>query len=79
MNFYLSILIYMMTQGVLFGIGTLTILLTPLSEEAEILMPIMVGVTMFLAMPIAWIVARMVRLSNPRVNHLAHHIRGNHS
>lgn len=61
---YLFVLVYMMVQAVLFGIGTLSILATPLVERAFVLMPAMVVITLLLSFPISWKIALMIRLSN---------------
>ena len=73
MNTYLTTIVYMMVQGVLFGIGTLAILLTPLAHAAELSFPVMIAATMLLSVTLSWMIARLIRLSNRRVNHLAHH------
>ena len=75
MHLCLTVLMYMLTQAVLFGIGTITILTTPLAHSAETLMPIMIGVSMIAAAPIAWAIAIMMRLNIPRASHLWRHVR----
>ncbi|MBP2298228.1 hypothetical protein [Azospirillum picis] len=59
----LAILIYGMTQGVVFGIGTLLVLSVPsFSEQAISLMPTVVILSLILAAPIAWYLAPRLRL-----------------
>ena len=59
----LSILIYGMIQGVVFGIGTVLVLAVPsFSEQAMTLMPTVVILSIVLAAPIAWFVAPRLRL-----------------
>ena len=59
----LSILIYGMIQGVVFGIGTVLVLGIPsFSERAMTLMPTVVILSIVLAAPIAWFVAPRMRL-----------------
>ncbi|WP_252511286.1 hypothetical protein [Phreatobacter aquaticus] len=61
-NLRIAILIFMMTQGVLFGIGAVTILSMPyLSERAWELFPWMVAASFVIAAPIAWLIAPMLR------------------
>ncbi len=63
-QFYIYALVYMMVQAVLFGVGTVFILATPLIEDAFVLMPVMVVATLLLSIPITWVIALKVRLSN---------------
>lgn len=72
-QFYLSVLVFMMVQAVLFGVGTIIILGTPLIDKANILMPVMIVVTAILAVPLSWAISMWVRLSNPRALHLWQH------
>lgn len=57
----IAALIFMMMQGVLFGIGTVTILSTSLSDDARALMPAMVVLTIVVAMPLSWWLAPRLR------------------
>ena len=49
----LTLLIYLIVQGVLFGIGMVIVLATPLKEQAEVLVPWVVGLTFIIAVPVA--------------------------
>jgi hypothetical protein len=61
-NLRIAILIFMMTQGVLFGVGAVTILATPsLSEQAWELFPWMIAASFVIAAPIAWLIAPTLR------------------
>lgn len=49
----ISLLIYMIVQGVLFGIGMIVVMATPLNEQANVLVPWVVGITFIIAVPVA--------------------------
>lgn len=49
----LTLLIYLIVQGVLFGIGMVIVMATPLNEEAQIYVPWVVGFTFIIAVPVA--------------------------
>ena len=74
MQLFLSVLVYMMVQSVLFGVGVVVILATPLADSAEKLMVPMVIATMLLSALPAWMIAARMRLSNSQVFHLWHHV-----
>ena len=57
----IAILVYVMVQAVLFGVGTVLVLATPLSAVAMTLMPWVVGVSAVLSAPVAWIIAPRLR------------------
>ena len=50
-------MVFMMVQAVLFGAGTVAILLTPLRDQAFVYMPAMVVATMLIAAIISWEIA----------------------
>ena len=50
-------LIFTMVQGVLFGIGAVLVLATPLSAFAMQLLPWVVGVSAAISIPLSWIIA----------------------
>ncbi|WP_026782447.1 hypothetical protein [Pleomorphomonas koreensis] len=50
-------LVYMMVQAVLFGIGMITILMTPLMQNALVLVPVMIVISFVVALPIAVYIA----------------------
>lgn len=52
-----AVLVYMVVQAVLFGIGTVLVLATPLKEQAMALMPWVVGTSAVVAAPAAWMIA----------------------
>lgn len=54
-------LVYMMVQAVLFGIGTILIVSTPLAGYANTLMPLHIVISFVLAAPIAWYLAPRLR------------------
>jgi hypothetical protein len=49
----LTLLIYLIVQGVLFGIGMVIVMATPLNEQANVLVPWVVGLTFIIALPVA--------------------------
>jgi hypothetical protein len=53
----IAVLIYTMTQGVIFGIGAVLVLATPLKDQAMSLMPVVVIGSAILAVPFAWFIA----------------------
>jgi membrane protein implicated in regulation of membrane protease activity len=57
----IAILVYIMVQAVMFGIGTILVLATPLSALAMSLMPWVVGVSALLSLPVAWLIAPRLR------------------
>lgn len=57
----ISMLIYLMVQAVIFGLGAILLLATPLSAHAMELMPWMVAVTLVISVPIAWVIAPMLK------------------
>ncbi|TBW40370.1 hypothetical protein EYW49_04080 [Siculibacillus lacustris] len=57
----IAVLIYMMVQAVLFGIGAIAILATPLAAQAMVLMPWFIGLSFLASIPIAWAVAPRLR------------------
>ena len=66
----ISILIYMMVQGVLFGIGAILVLATPLSTFAMQIFPWFIGVSALVSIPVSYMIAprlfaRFERRSGP--------------
>lgn len=57
----IAALVFMMMQAVLFGIGVVTILATPLSHEAARLIPGMIVLTMLVSLPLSWWLAPRLR------------------
>lgn len=53
----IAALIFMMVQAVLFGIGTVLVLATPLHELAMQLLPVVIIGSSILAVPLAWLIA----------------------
>ena len=49
----ITLLIYLIVQGVLFGIGMVIVMATPLEERAEVYVPWVVGLTFIIAVPVA--------------------------
>lgn len=61
-RFQIAALIFMMVQGVLFGVGIVTILATPLSAWAMQMIPALVVVTLAISIPVSWMIAPRLRL-----------------
>ncbi len=59
----IAALVFMMVQAVLFGIGIVVLLATPLKADAMTLMPVMVATTFALAVPLSWWLAPRLRAS----------------
>ena len=53
----ISLLIYMMVQGFLFGVAVIILLVSPLSGHAMQLMPWVVGITAIVSVPLSWTIA----------------------
>src|SRR5262245_13082394 len=56
-RFTIAVLIYSMTQAVLFGIGAVLVLATPLQQQAMTLMPVVVIASAIVALPFSWWIA----------------------
>ena len=57
-RFRIAVLIYAMTNAVIFGAGLITVLNVPaLSADAHIWIPVVVVASFVLAAPIAWLIA----------------------
>jgi len=54
-------MVFLMVQAVLFGVGILTILLTPLSDHAMLAMPVMIALSMAVAAVLSWLIAPRLR------------------
>jgi len=62
----IAILIYMMVQGVVFGIGVVLVLATPLANIAMTLMPFVVAGSLVASAPVAWWLAPLARAAHER-------------
>lgn len=60
-RFGIAVLVYLMLQAVLFGIGAVLVLATPLKETAMQLMPWVIGVSFVIAAPLSWWLAPRLR------------------
>ena len=65
-RFQISALVYMMVQAVLFGVGIVTVLATPLATYAATLIPVVVVVTAIGSILLSWWIAPRLRLRNAR-------------
>ena len=57
----IAILVYIMVQAVMFGVGIILVLATPLSAFAMNLMPWVIGASAILSAPVAWVIAPRLR------------------
>lgn len=57
----IAALVYMHVQAVVFGIGAVLVLATPLTDHAMTLMPWVVGTSAIVSLPIAWLIAPRLR------------------
>ena len=57
----IAAVIFMLVQAVLFGIGAIVVLATPLKDQATTLIPFMIAVTIVLAAPFSWWLAPRLR------------------
>jgi hypothetical protein len=62
----IAALIFMMVQGVFFGVGVVIVLATPLKAFAAQLIPLVIGVSVLLSIPAAWMIAPLMRSSHQR-------------
>lgn len=50
-------LVWMMAQAVLFGVGTIIVLATPMAGQAMYLMPWVVASSFVISLPVSWLIA----------------------
>ena len=58
---WIAALVYIMTQAVVFGIGAVLVLATPLKDQAMALMPVVVIASAIISAPISWVIAPRLR------------------
>ena len=64
-DLFITALVSMMTNAVLFGIGAVTVLSVPaLSEQAKYLLPVVIVASFLLAPVAAWLIAPRLRARN---------------
>lgn len=57
----IAALIFMIVQAVVFGIGTVLVLATPLQREAMELLPAVVVASFIISLPVSWFIAPRLR------------------
>ncbi|MBR0774813.1 hypothetical protein JQ543_15795 [Bradyrhizobium diazoefficiens] len=62
-------MVFMMLQPILFGIGMVLILTTPLNQHAMMLIPWMIAATFFVSAPLAWLLAPRLQMRYWRQRH----------
>jgi hypothetical protein len=60
-RFQITVLVFMMVQAVVFGVGTIIVLAMPLTAFAMQLMPWVVGISVVISAPLSWIIAPRLR------------------
>jgi len=58
----IAALIFMMVQGVFFGVGIIIILATPLTVWAMQLIPALIVLSAAVSVPVSWVIAPRLRL-----------------
>lgn len=70
-RFQIASMVFMMVQAVLFGIGVVTILATPLLADTMMTaMPLMIAATVLISAPVAWLIAPRLRARYWRERHV---------
>jgi predicted tellurium resistance membrane protein TerC len=59
-------IIFMMVQGVFFGVGVVIVVATPLKAFAAQLIPLVIGISVLLSVPTAWMIAPLMRSAHQR-------------
>lgn len=72
----IAILLFMMVQGVFFGIGVVIVLATPLKAYAAQLIPVVIVASAIVAAPVAWKIAPRLRSAYSRRKHQRLQARG---
>jgi hypothetical protein len=60
-RFQISVFVFMMAQSILFGIGIVIVLATPLTAFAMQLIPWVIGLSAAIAAPVSWMIAPRLR------------------
>ena len=58
----IAAMIFMMVQAVLFGIGMVSVLMSPLSDEAMTVIPWMIAASFIVSAPLAWFIAPRLQM-----------------
>lgn len=61
LRFQIAAMVFLMVQAVLFGIGVVLVLGTPLAKQAMSLMPWVVGGSALVSAPVSWMIAPRLR------------------
>jgi hypothetical protein len=61
LRFQIAAMVFLMAQAVLFGVGAVLVLATPLAAHAMALMPWVVGVSCLVSAPLSWAIAPRLR------------------
>ncbi|MDI9848127.1 hypothetical protein QM467_08685 [Rhodoblastus sp. 17X3] len=63
----IALVIFMMVQAVVFGIGAVLVLATPLADLAMTLMPFVVAASLAVSAPVSWWLAPFARAAHERM------------
>ncbi len=74
----IAAMVFMMLQAVMFGVGAVLVLGTPLANEAMALMPWVVAVTALISAPLSWMIAPRLRARYWREHRDDHGFFGHH-
>ncbi len=58
----IAAMVYLMVQAVMFGVGVVLVLATPLANMAMTLMPWVVATTAVLSLPVSWMIAPRLQM-----------------
>jgi uncharacterized Tic20 family protein len=61
LRFQIAAMVFLMVQAVLFGIGAVLVLATPLAQQAMTLFPWVVGISILISAPVSWMIAPRLR------------------
>jgi hypothetical protein len=62
----IALVIFMMVQAVVFGIGAVLVLATPLANFAMMLMPFVIAASLAVSAPLSWWLAPFARAAHER-------------
>jgi hypothetical protein len=65
----IAAMVFMMVQAVLFGMGMVSILATPLNQSAMTLVPWMIALSFIVSAPLSWLIAPRLRQRYWRKRH----------
>lgn len=79
MRLQIAAMVFLMVQAVLFGIGAVLVLGTPLANHALMLLPWVVGISALISAPVSWMIAPRLRARYWREHPDDHGFFGHHT